>query len=517
MRKPHVKLFIKKMKKYQSDYNRIMSLIYEDQPISPQAGKEVVFIPERIRSIRSLGRGVSAYRQPREVIFRQQAKLMEDYEDDYEYSRDIPAYQPTYESLTDEQLRGYFGWRTKIRMGEYQKAPQAFAFIYMYELINLIGVKKPLQGFYRLLVFTERYGKLDTSIIPHAEQWLIDYVLYYDLDPELLSERKSVLYDQALSLLLKQQEKAQPGVSFLKSVFFISGIKAEELPAYSADAELFRRVTEDVFKEMRGYYEDHRKTSFLEDYVGLPINQPVRFFAGAVFHDMQERNNRNADLRPDFRSRYRWVNELLTENKNDTVKEVKLSDITTYHYEHGKWSVKMYPRDYRNRKFADLLITIDAVIREEEGEKEAELTGLQTKWTRKLIRKAVRDCRQRLEEEKARRVEIDFSSLEHIRSDAENTMEKLMTEDELDLEEAYEPVTEEDHPEWLNPEEYALVRCLLDKEDPQHVNLNGKIMSVIVDSVNEKLFDEIGDIVIENGNPPTLVEDYAEEVKGLIS
>ena len=92
-----------------------------------------------------------------------------------------------------------------------------------------------------------------------------------------------------------------------------------------------------------------------------------------------------------------------------------------------------------------------------------------------------------------------------------------MTEDELDLEEVYEPVTEEDHPEWLSPEEDALVRCLLDKEDPQHVNLNGKIMSVIVDSVNEKLFDEIGDIVIENGNPPTLVEDYAEELKGLIS
>ena len=83
----------------------------------------------------------------------------------------------------------------------------------------------------------------------------------------------------------------------------------------------------------------------------------------------------------------------------------------------------MYPRDYRNRKFADLLKTIDAVIREEEGDKEAALAGLQTKWIRKLICKAVRDCRQRLEEEKARRVEIDFSSLEHIRSDAANTMD----------------------------------------------------------------------------------------------
>ena len=50
----------KEMKRYYSDYNRIMSLIYEDQPISPQTEREIVFIPERIRSIRSLGRGVSS-------------------------------------------------------------------------------------------------------------------------------------------------------------------------------------------------------------------------------------------------------------------------------------------------------------------------------------------------------------------------------------------------------------------------------------------------------------------------
>ncbi|MFR0734294.1 MAG: TerB N-terminal domain-containing protein [Oscillospiraceae bacterium] len=30
-------------------------------------------------------------------------------------------YYPTYQSLTDPELRGYFSWRTKLRRGDVQK------------------------------------------------------------------------------------------------------------------------------------------------------------------------------------------------------------------------------------------------------------------------------------------------------------------------------------------------------------------------------------------------------------
>ena len=42
--------------------------------------------------------------------------------------------------------------------------------------------------------------------------------------------------------------------------------------------------------------------------------------------------------------------------------------------------------------------------------------------------------------------------------------------------------------------------------------------SLLADSVNEKLFDIFGDTVLElSGGVPEVIEDYTEELKGLIS
>ena len=583
---------------YRSDYKRIMSLIYEDQPISPQANREIVFIPERIKAIRSMGRGVAAYRQPRETIFLHQAKMMADYEDDYQYTRDIPAYMPTYESLTDEQLRGYFGWRSRLRKGNLEKAPQAFAFLYLYELINLIGVRNAEEGFFLLSDFADSYGKIDASILPYAEQWLIDYVLYNNLNPILLADRKPVIFDRYLEILLEVQKAAADGTSkdrifrnrllpdkkertesrkylpedIFNAMRFLSGMKLKQLPACISNSELFIRVSAAVFADMCDYYRAHRKQTLLEDYVGGEINKPARFFAGAVFSDMK--NNRQniyeyslQKIRP-MESRYqaseRKENVFLEQAMQEPVKEIRLSGLTVYHYEYGKWAVKTYPRDFQNRSFAELLQTIDGVIREEEGDPSAALGGLQTKWIRKLIRKALENCRREMEEEKARRVEIDLSALDGIRGNAKETMEKLITEEDLDLQlfERNEPTAAdvlseikfEQKPDnrllkteldaelgtqkesirketvsesdsltdqglrfSLDEEEVNVLDALIQNRNISDVQLNGKILSVIVDSINEKLFDEFGDVVIEDGNPPMLIEDYREDLKKMFS
>ena len=44
------------------------------------------------------------------------------------------------------------------------------------------------------------------------------------------------------------------------------------------------------------------------------------------------------------------------------------------------------------------------------------------------------------------------------------------------------------------------------------------LLSVVADSVNEKLFDLIGDTaIIFDGDNPELIEDYIDELKGIIS
>ena len=71
-----------------------------------------------------------------------QAKLLANFEDDYSYEGNVVRYYPTYQALTDQELRGYFSWRTKLRRGNIQKTCLSFAFLYIYELINQVGARR---------------------------------------------------------------------------------------------------------------------------------------------------------------------------------------------------------------------------------------------------------------------------------------------------------------------------------------------------------------------------------------
>ena len=97
-------------------------------------------LPSPLLAARSLENGMPAYRQSRESIFVKQGKLLASYEDVYVYDRQVLRYFPTYQSLTDPELRGYFSWRTKLRRGNLQETSLSYAFLYIYELLNQIGV-----------------------------------------------------------------------------------------------------------------------------------------------------------------------------------------------------------------------------------------------------------------------------------------------------------------------------------------------------------------------------------------
>ena len=82
-----------------------------------------------------------------------------------------------------------------------QKTSLTFAFLYIYELINQIGVRAPMEGYQKLKQFREDYRRLDESILPYLARWLTDYVIYYRLDPTLLADTPQVLFDRSLTVL----------------------------------------------------------------------------------------------------------------------------------------------------------------------------------------------------------------------------------------------------------------------------------------------------------------------------
>ena len=96
--------------------------------------------------------------EARAANFLRQGRFMADYEDDAGWAGMIFAcYFPTYHDLTTRQLRGYFAWRTRVRKGDYQPIAASAAYIYLYELLNLIGAASPEDALRRLKAFETGY------------------------------------------------------------------------------------------------------------------------------------------------------------------------------------------------------------------------------------------------------------------------------------------------------------------------------------------------------------------------
>ena len=66
----------------------------------------------------------------------------------------------------------------------------------------------------------------------------------------------------------------------------------------------------------------------------------------------------------------------------------------------------------------------------------------------------------------------------------------------------------------LTPAEYRLLQCLLYRRDWSWVQAEGYMLSVLSDSINDKLYDVFLDSVMDD--TPALIEDYIDDLKEMV-
>ena len=120
-----------------------------------------------------------------------------------------------------------------------------------------------------------------------------------------------------------------------------------------------------------------------------------------------------------------------------------------------------------------------------------------------------------------RHIEIDLSKLAGIRSTAATTREALLVDEERmedapspTLSEPAQPQGEKDEALGLSTEERALLEDLLAGRVPKTPDTD-----LLVDSINEKLFDLVGDTVLEfdASGTPAIIDDYVDEVRAALT
>lgn len=104
---------------------RFSNKIYADEPILKTGRQMQNFLPDQYRKMREISRwqddpkgGAGRWLSEAELFYRQ-GLLMADFEDDCPYNGTFKSYFPTYNAMSDRQLRGYFTW---ARPGAPQKS-----------------------------------------------------------------------------------------------------------------------------------------------------------------------------------------------------------------------------------------------------------------------------------------------------------------------------------------------------------------------------------------------------------
>lgn len=474
----------------------LRTTVFRDEAIRPREVPSSAKLPELLRTARSLENTVRQRWQPREAVFLQQAKLLADYEDGFEYRGNVRCYYPTYQSLTDDELRGYFTWRTEVRRGEVRRAPTPFAFLYIYEIINQIGVRDPLEGYRALQDFRESYGPLDEVILPYLRQWLMDYVIYYGLDAALLAESTQVRLDRSAAVLdgAKDRETGE----IVEAVRQFAPHWLERSRFYASHREEMDEAIARVLRRMSVHYAARCKKSLAEQYFGSICEYHARPFESAVFCDPLKRRNY----------------------------EYAVDGQCVCRCRDGIWSVwkrAWYPD--AGAKLDPLMKTIDAELRQALADRHPIKAPLDTKWILRIIREEIQALLAEKQAAEEKKIEIDFAQLNRIRRDAAITRERLIVDEEADeapalLEEKPENPPEPEEPSGgpeglpLEVAEVRLLQCLLYGGDLGWVQREGCMLSVLADGINEKLYDVFGDTVLDEG--PQVIEDYIDDLKEMI-
>lgn len=468
--------------------------VFQDEAIRPGSRESIEPTPSPLRAARSLEKNIGSYRQSRESLFVKQGMLLSNYEDDFVYQKSVLRYFPTYQSLTDPELRGYFSWRTKLRRGDIQKTSLTFAFLYIYELLNQIGTVDPMDGYQKLKAFQAVYGELDAGILPYISRWLTDYVIYYGLDPALLADTAQVRFDKHLAVLINLESHDTRQI--MEAVTALSGRWLERSKFYKTYREDMDTVIARVLRRTAEHYAGRCKKTMVEQYFGVCKEFPVMLFDSAVFYNREK--TRSCVF--------------------------AIDEICTYRCKNGLWSVRKYVcPEFYSSKLGDLIKSIDSVMREYYGYGHPIQRRVDTKWLLKLMEE---ETLKLLAEKKAaqeKKVTIRYSQLSQIRRDAAITQDKLIVEEEAMAEESPEiPVSQspamESGPEEtpLSREEYRLMQCLLYGRDLGWVQSSGLMLSVLADSINEKLFETFADSVLALDGQPELIEDYIEDLKEMV-
>ena len=531
-------------------------------------GEQKAELPEMIKEMKALYK-VPAYalsnfdeKEKFELkSFYHQAEFMKDYEDDYVYTgKEIDIRYPVYHDLTDEMLRGYFGWRSRFKKGNKRYEGECFISLYAYELINCVG--GDAAEVYKRFDELETWAESEMlAIYERLQRWKHDFIVFYGLPIELLGDYYDDSADKYAISLINYKNSTDEEIA--EAVEFFSDYKVAKSAYFSKNEEKKISMLSAVYVEFADYYANMGVNFFEKCFGKKTFYQYSMFYLAKFYHKSYKDRNRTVVISP--------------------VRRFVFDDEVCLYDAYQNINLK-------NPELGTLAQETDRILRKKEKGMMPLNKRMKNKQYLKMVEEAI-EKREKLD--KKRKVEIDFSKLKGIREDAAVTREKLIVDEAENVAEetlgglftaktsgrantaggnantagdnantagdnvnasgnnantAEKPIVNggETIDNKANPEkmqnaddaaqkekldDIGKVKILTEIEEEylravmeglsavkikEIVQKSRKMESVLVDSINEKMYDVIGDSVLEEGAEGySFVEDYREEVEEL--
>ena len=527
---------------------RFFSLVTAPEPIEQRASDP---IREMFYDMRSLSTDKPFPKDDSELFYRQ-AKFMEDFTDNYNGNAKFFMYYPYYQHMGYEQLRTYFTWRTKARQGNMQKTSASYVYLYAYELINNIGVENPIKGFNKLIEVWETCNEFVPTLDNHMPRWLKDYHIYYGMPQsftEFVKERDYYKY-YTISFLFEACE--DDSFELWNSV---SGYDATKSRFYNdGNEQLFKKCFSSVLEGIRNLCNS--KNSRIEDLFIYSISKkmPWRPFRHALYHNWYKQPDRIVEMPGQERfycKNNQWtLNQpvFFSSQRNFIGYIMKKTEACLREAVKYKFKFKTEPDLRYHEYFAELKglegrrVDLDSAI-------EKAVAEFHWRMTRKVV-SVDRDNLDRIrlealgtqkklivaenEEEPVQRAQeskpenetssrVGSMGLEQGGRISNEAADESIVAEHLGKVQETEAVNEPGNWECLRNELTEIERSVLymvlrgEAGIKAYADENGFMLEVLIDSINEKAIDSMGDSILESGDGIFIYDEYVENVTALLN
>lgn len=456
-------------------------------------------------------------------LFYLQGTFMDDYVDNYDINVPCNKNNPVYNNLTIYQLRSYFSWRTLIRNKLYKQTEQSYVFLYIYELLNKIGVKNEIDGLNKIIDLWQNYRVFDNSFDKYLSNWVKDYYIInrINIDFNLIEEEFPIKNNDNLEdiseILIGNYENK---LEFLDSISNYHILKSKIMEhKYSF---LINLVIPEIFKNLDKYFSENN-LSFVNITFGEFKKKYWNVYENAIYF--------NNKLESDFVFKFKNLETYYRKGNNYYKETFELSQYSKCIVGYILKNIEITLRECL--KFSkNLKLNISSL---DELSSNAELYSIVTdKKFNMIINNTIKkyliehktEINNIITKEKKEEIVIDANKFNEIRKSSSRIQEKLIVEEENYLEKEEQIEIEiinssqdifKNLIDNLNTVELDFLKKIVNNEPRNNLidysKQNNILFEIMIENINKVALETIGDNLIEDNSDEFII--YAEYIDSL--